>query len=94
MKWVIRILGLADGRTTAIDGKYLKYYEPRGHHGRGIVLGTEALDDAMTFRSKEAAVDLWNTQFGMRPDGKPNRPLTAYTIEILPYEADQRNLRG
>jgi hypothetical protein len=39
----------------------------------------------MTFPSKAAALDYYFTTsktVPRRPDGRPNRPLTAYTIEI------------
>jgi hypothetical protein len=85
MKCVIKILGLADGRPTTIDGMYLKSYDVKGREGRGTIKGTPALDDAIIFPTHEAAMRAWKTQYGYRADGNPNRPLTAYTVEIIPY---------
>lgn len=46
---------------------------------------------AMPFESAGDVLDYWRTQsktFPLRPDGRPNRPLTAFSIEprTLPQE--------
>jgi hypothetical protein len=55
--------------------------------GRGSVLFTLKPAAAKSFPGPSEALEFWRTQsktVPMRPDGKPNRPLTAYTVEILP----------
>ena len=54
-------------------------------HMTGIAEWTEDETDAMVFPSFRAAWECWKTQSTVvpeRPDGQPNRPLTAYTVEI------------
>lgn len=44
-------------------------------------------DDAHVFASFEEAIGVWrqqSTRTPLRSDGRPNRPLTAYTIEVRP----------
>lgn len=65
--------------------QYLKAYDPEAHDGRGTVDGCLNLDDAMKFPTAEAAMRLWRTVSTTRPkraDGQPNRPLSAFTVEI------------
>lgn len=41
---------------------------------------------ALKFESYEAGLEFWrqpSVSVPLRPDGLPNRPLTAYTVEIL-----------
>lgn len=43
--------------------------------------------EAITFTSYAEAMEFWrqpSTVKPRRPDGKPNRPLTAYTVEVVP----------
>jgi hypothetical protein len=43
----------------------------------------------MVFEDHAAAMEVWTRQSRvrpLRPDGKPNRPLTAYTISIEPLD--------
>ena len=64
---------------------YLKSYDPEAYGGRGEVTFTGSIDEAMEFADRHAA---WACYFQVpkcapsRPDGRPNRPLTAYTIFI------------
>ena len=47
------------------------------------------LDKAMRFEDAACALAYWRLQSTLvpfRPDGKPNRPLTALTIELQPVE--------
>lgn len=87
---VIRIIGLVVGEPTEHDGRYLVDYDPSSPiHPRWIHLVTSAsLHDAkrMTY---EEALDVWRAtdkRNPVRADGRPNRPLTAFTVEILKVE--------
>jgi hypothetical protein len=90
---VIRILGLISGVQTTYDGQYVVEYDP----GRpGVEPGTErvmmchlvatpALADATRF-SVTKAFELWRSvdpENPVRSDGLPNRPLTAFNVEIF-----------
>ena len=51
--------------------------------GRGEVFVTTLKQEAKQFADLEAALEFWKQQskrMPLRPDGKPNRPLTAFSI--------------
>jgi hypothetical protein len=81
---VIRCMGHATGDIQD-EGKYLESYDPEAHDGRGEVKWTEDKSKAMQL-TIEGAYDLYNTVPSNHPirltDGKPNKPLTAYHIQI------------
>lgn len=83
--FVIKILSGAGGMKTPLDGKYVKGFDPDAFDGRGNVTGTPTREHAMQFPEAGEAFLFWTTQSTvrpMRPDGKPNRPMTAYTINV------------
>ncbi len=64
---------------------WLKSYDPEAHDGRGATEFTDKVDEAMTFPDLAAATACLLQVPKARPvreDGKPNRPLTAYTVMI------------
>jgi hypothetical protein len=71
--------------------RYLKDFDPNVHapmrpFPTGHATFTEKISDAMKFDSAHAVLDFWKTQstkVPFRPDGEPNRPLTAFTIEAV-----------
>lgn len=82
---IIRIIGSAWGEPTPLDGTWLKSYDPEANGGRGEVIGTKKEHEAMRFADFEAAMACWRQvshTLPTRPDGKPNRPLTAFHIEF------------
>ena len=63
-------------------GQYLSSYDADAVGDRGIKMTTREAD-AMRFRTLEDALQCWKRQSRTRPwrpDGRPNRPLTAYTV--------------
>lgn len=88
-RFVIRIEGLADGRPFHARGQYVSEYHVNAKRGRGDLVLTRDPTRAMHFPSKDAAFDCWRKQasppYATRRDGKENRPMTAYTVSILPY---------
>lgn len=89
----IKIVGLADGSETPFDGQYVMEYDPARDgqdpdgnpmlaHLRTTPVASEALgfDGLRELRKLLYAVD---QRRPVRPDGKPNRPLTAFTVEIV-----------
>jgi hypothetical protein len=82
---VIRSRGLANGMHCTTDGQWLKSFDPDAHAGRGDAVFTDRIEHALKFASKVDAMAFWNTQSKvrpLRPDGRPNKPLTAFTVEI------------
>lgn len=69
---------------------YLESYDPDYRPDptdptTGLAVWTPDLAEAMRFADAGAALLTWRTQSTvrpLRPDGKPNRPLSAYTIEV------------
>lgn len=95
---VIQLIGLAVGPMlnqipTPFDGKYLKEYDPSKDgvdaDGRAMVahiITTPDIDEALQFPSHTEAWECWkqvDPRKPMRADGRPNRPLTAFTVQIL-----------
>jgi hypothetical protein len=65
---------------------YLKRYDPEAYGGRGAVDATHEIADALRFESKDAALRCCLQTPKAKPrrqDGKPNRPLMAFTMEIV-----------
>lgn len=84
---VIKIVGDSLGRPTSHDGKYVLEFRAgtMDRHGvlhGGILRSSPERFEALKFPSALEALEFWRQANGLRPDGKPNRPLTAFTIEI------------
>lgn len=72
-----------------VVGNYLEWSDPNAKFGRGDDRWTPDLAKAKRFPNFRAAMECWKAQSTLvptRPDGKPNRPMTAYsvTIEYVP----------
>jgi hypothetical protein len=87
MTCVIQAVGFANGMPCDKAGQYLESFDPDAYGGRGYVTWTPELSKAMRFASVAEAFDMRKCQSAvrpLRPDGKPNRPLTAYIVEFVP----------
>lgn len=85
MTTVLRFVddGRLDKPWTPVDGAYLLAFDPNGREGRGVFVWTDEPEWAMKFETVGAAMDEWrrtSTTHPTRDDGKPNRPLTAFTL--------------
>lgn len=79
------VVGVASGAEP--PGQYIKAFDPEAYEGRGSADGTFDKREALTFATTDEALNFWRQQSKTRPfreDGKPNRPLTAFSIEIVP----------
>ena len=85
--FVIRILARAAGVTPANEREmYVKAYDPDAFNGRGHVEFTPNPKQALMFDTTMAAIDFYRQQSRVkptRPDGRPNRPLTAWHAEVI-----------
>jgi hypothetical protein len=82
MTWRMRIIGVA-GEDTYPGAVYLEAYDVDAFGGRGHSALTTDPAKALTWASPSDVVEAWREQSTVRPqrpDGKPNRPLTAYTM--------------
>ncbi len=80
----IVLISRADGRTEGVPvGSYLASYNPEGDGGNGVVTWTRDPAQAMTFPTEAAATACYRAvplNRPLRPDGKPNQPLTMFTV--------------
>jgi hypothetical protein len=90
MTSIIRIVeragGLAVPQPGPEAGLYLESFDHDANDGRGEGTYTPDPDHALRFANAAAAMQYWkrvSTVRPIRPDGKPNRPLTAFTVEII-----------
>ena len=87
MPEIIRLCGLASGETFDLNSRVLlKAYDPDGAEGRGAIETTADPAEALRFPEAGAAWLCWQQKSRAllrRPDGKINRPLTAFNIEII-----------
>ena len=86
MSYALRIIDCISGEPTEFDGQFVKEYDPTyvhpdGYDG-GILEVTKDPRQALCFDSFQAALDKWKQPYGTRCDGKPNRPLTAFTVSV------------
>lgn len=86
---VIHIISLATGEPSSADDSFVKSFDPLWN-GNGLGVGhlivTREVDHALKFSSLQAAWEFWKQEsptVPRRPDGKPNRPLTCWTIELI-----------
>lgn len=70
-----------------VHGMWLQSYDPDAFDGRGDALFTRNVHKAMKFATMEDALACYrqvSTKRPRREDGKPNRPLTAFTVSFEP----------
>lgn len=68
-------------------GKWVESFDPDAHGGRGDLRVTDDRNKALKFKNPGEALRYWKQQSKLqplRPDGQPNRPLTAWTMGIEP----------
>ena len=86
MTVVIRCWGFANGDHCPHKGQYLESFTHSAYDGRGYGEFTIDIDKAKSFASMDEALRFyravpWNKS--TRPDGRPNRPLTAMHCEFV-----------
>ena len=93
---VIKIVQAAAGFSSDHAGQYIRSFVPdTDEYGQGVLVTTANLDDALKFETWPAAFEFWKQQSRrcpLRMDGKPNRPLTAFTVTIEPI-VDSKEVR-
>jgi len=83
---VIRAMGFANGTPCPHVGQYVESFDHEAHDGRGYATFTSDLAKAMKFKQHGDAFEFWRkvpNNKKKRPDGKPNRPFTALSVEII-----------
>lgn len=82
MPYAIECWGMGDGSSGPV-GQYLERYDLDAHEGLGQAWWTTDADKAMKFATPALAMEAWRSTSSVKPvreDGRPNRPLTAYSI--------------
>lgn len=83
---VLLVLGLADGSPPFSLPLFLREFDPEAHGGLGAIDLTNDPLRAKRFASSEEAAAEWKRipeSKPLRRDNKPNRPLTAFSVQIL-----------
>ncbi len=86
---VIQIIANAAGFPCPFAGEYLMTFDHEAHDGRGEIDTTTRLSRAMKFKTSIKAFEFYgrvSKSRPTRPDGKPNKPLTAFTVLITKVE--------
>jgi hypothetical protein len=77
-------LAAAAAAGRLVRGAYLQSSDPDGHDGMGHEVWTFDLAKAQQFATFSDAMACWMAQSRVRPirsDGRPNRPMTAYSVQ-------------
>ena len=88
MTHIMFIVSLASGRPCAQAGRYLLSWKPGGPRRQGILQTTADPLKAKRFAGQGAAFAFYMQVDGLRPDGQPNRPLTAFTMQVMEPDAE------
>jgi hypothetical protein len=78
-----RVAGFSVSHDDPNFGQYLRRYDPDYQDGLGRAWWTSSRDKAKRFADVGAAMEAWRQISSIQPfrlDGRPNRPLTAYSI--------------
>ena len=93
MTYVIKLVEVVGSYThgdpEAVRGSYVKSFDPDAHNGGGLVTWAKDLSDAKRFQKLGDAMEFYRQQSTVRPlrsDGKPNRPMTVFTVTFIPTE--------
>jgi hypothetical protein len=94
----MQVLAISDGMGSHTDlteisrePAYVENFDIEANHGRGAVMWTRHAHEAYTWPSAKEALEDWNRQsetLPLRPDGRPNKPMTAMTIAIVSAPKD------
>jgi len=91
MKWTMQVM-FTDFQCEMIGlplGSigYISAYDVNARGGIGEAEVTLDIEEAILWDTAREVLQAWRTQSTVRPirgDGQPNRPLSAYTITVLP----------
>lgn len=85
--YALQVIRLASGPPGPEAGQFVQDFDPDAHDGLGMATLTPDRHEAKTFANGREALAFWTQASTVRPtrdDGQPNRPLTAYTVEVVP----------
>jgi hypothetical protein len=86
MAVVMKCIEWATGDACEFEGQYFKRFDPFAHNGVGDAVWTPNIDEAARFADQLEAIKVYHSIPRCHPvrltDGKPNKPITAYTVLI------------
>ena len=92
---IIKLVGLVVGTPTPFDGQYLTEYDPEkdgvspdGLPMQAVIKTSPDPRRALQYTDFPHALETWKRvcqRHPVRDDGRPNRPLTAFTVSFEPY---------
>jgi hypothetical protein len=88
---IIRVLGVANQMPDWTQSLWLMEYDPNANGGRGHVRLTDNQGKARRFATMQEAMTCYRSvpkDHPRRTDGKPNRPLTGFHIEMITLEEE------
>jgi hypothetical protein len=103
MAFVIKSMHDAEGNfppEAVLDsdlGLWLRRYDPNAYGGNGMVEWTPNRDRALKFADAAQAWECCHRPSRvkpLRPDGKPNRPITTFSLTIENIGAEKPSLVG
>jgi hypothetical protein len=80
---VVSVAGMPE--IDQYNGRFIASYEDTAC-GRGTMTFSNYFAGALRFTTAREALSYWrqiSRTVPVRPDGRPNRPLTAFTVEIV-----------
>lgn len=86
---VLKVVGQIKGGVPQAghpEGQFVRQCDVEARGGLGEVQLTPRVEDAMHFADADEAMRYYNRRSKVKPlrsDGKPNCPLTAFTIEVI-----------
>ncbi len=97
MPILLKIVERIDGKPTEHDGRFVVYFNPDtphpdGNYDGGKLITAEFPQHAQRFPGAIEALEYWKQPatcpcHATRPwDGKPNRPMTAYTVQVVGWD--------
>jgi hypothetical protein len=94
MKFLMKIESIGRMLSPDVFGTdmYLEWFRPDNRHkDMPMISLTDQIDKAQKFDTMAEAMELWRTSIGTRADGKPDRPLTAYSITFATLTTEASN---
>lgn len=85
MAVTVKIVNAADGSETIHDGRYVVEWDSNVPYGTLSISSSISLFSARIFNDSSEALIEWNSVSNvepLRPDGEPNKPLTAVSILV------------
>ena len=87
MAYALTAVGFASGVDCPHSGQWLETFDHEAYGGQGYGTFTNDITKAKRFATASEALKFWGRQSTvrpLRPDGLPNKPLTALTVAIDP----------